>query len=397
MLSKKLACILTGIGLLSSPALADGAVGDFNFNETTGLINIPVARVQPAGSIQVSLGASHLGSGSKPFGIDIDEIFGGNDGTARFIGGLPGNVELSAMAFHGGVFANNHWVFGAKWLAVPDAPDHPAFAIGVQSLNSGPSSSNPHPASFDDPSAFGVLSHSFKFNDDGLGLDLHAGIGTGRLRNGFAGGEFHFTPNFSLMGETDGTLESAGFRFTINNRFNFMTVAQFQNDVRFGFLLNYSFGVTDDSEIDGPVVRDEMEEYAPSQPSQEPQGPDDWDQPQTPGSTVVPEPVKSTPPIENASPKTETAVPVEKMPTLQVEPAPVNQVEQLPADQKQVEQPGEQQNQAPAAQQKQQPQPVQKAVEAKPPAPVSSSINSQGDDWDSNWDTPAPQTIDDDW
>ncbi len=295
-LSLTLLCCLT-----SASCFADGAVGDYNYNETTGLINIPVARVQPAGGIQVSIGASHLGSGGKPTGIDFDEIFGGNDGTIKFIGGLPGNVEVSAMALHGGVFANNRWVFGAKWLAVPDGEDHPGFAIGVQSLNSGPVNGVSPPPGFGTPSAFGVVSHGFKLNDDGLGLDLHAGIGTGRLRRGFAGGELHFTPNFSIMGETDGTIESAGFRFTVNNRFDFMTVAQFQDPVRFGFLFNYRFGVTDDAEMDGPIVREE-DEYAPSGPPAGPTdpGPDDWDEkvpPPPPETTSIPQPLSTAPPI----------------------------------------------------------------------------------------------------
>ena len=235
------------VGLLFPflPAFAGGEVGDYNFNETTGLINIPVARVAPAGSVQLSLGAHNIGGKGTPFGIDVDDLFFDNDGTARLIAGLPGRVEISVMPLHGGVFKNNHYIFGAKWLAVPDAPDHPAFAIGVQSLNSVPQPNNPHPASFDTPSAFGVVSHSFPINDSGMALDLHAGIGTGRLRNGFAGGEFHVTPQFSVVGETDGTIESAGFRFTPSTRFEILTTAQFQDKVRFGFLLSYRFGPTE--------------------------------------------------------------------------------------------------------------------------------------------------------
>lgn len=231
--------------------MAGGEVGDFNFNETTGLINIPVARVAPAGSVQLSLGAHAIGGKGSPFGIDVDDKFFDNDGTVRLIAGLPGRVEVSIMGLHGGIFKNNQYVFGAKWLAVPDAPDHPAFAVGIQSINNSPQPNNPHPASFDTPSAFGVVSHSIPLNDSGMALDLHAGLGTGRLRNGFAGGELHFTPQFSMVGEYDGTVESAGFRFTPSTRFEILTTAQFQDKVKFGFLLSYRFGPTEpEDEID---------------------------------------------------------------------------------------------------------------------------------------------------
>ncbi len=266
-------------GLLAGAACADGAVGDFNFNETTGLINIPVARVVPAGGVQLSVNSMILPGAPTPVGIDFDEPFN-NDGSIKVVGGLPGRVEISAMALHGGFFKNNRHVFGVKWLAVEDAPNHPGFAVGVQSLNSAPQDSNPHPERFNDPSFFGVVSHSFPINDSGMALDLHAGMGTGRLNRGFAGGEFHVTPNFSIMGETDGTIESAGFRFTVSPRFQFMTTAQFQEKVRFGFQLSYNFGPT----VDPDPVAEEYE--GPTDPIEEPA---------QPGSQQAPEGVQPLP------------------------------------------------------------------------------------------------------
>ncbi len=242
-----LAALALTLGCLL-PAHAGGEVGDFNFNETTGLINIPVARVVPAGSVQLSLGAHDLDNGQGPTGIDADDALLGNDGNARLIAGLPGRVEISVMALHGGFFKNNHYVFGAKWLAIPDGPDHPGFAIGVQSLNNTPQVNNPHPAHFDTPSAFGVVSHSFPLNDSGMALDLHAGIGTGRLRDGFAGGEFHLIPELSLVGETDGTIESVGFRVTPGKRFQLLASAQLQDPIRYGVMISYLFGPTEDED-----------------------------------------------------------------------------------------------------------------------------------------------------
>ncbi len=301
-------------GSLAGAACADGAVGDFNFNETTGLINIPVARVVPAGGVQLSVNSMILPGAPTPVGIDFDEPFN-NDGSIKVVGGLPGRVEISAMALHGGFFRNNRHVFGVKWLAVEDAPNHPGFAVGVQSLNSAPQDSNPHPARFDDPSFFGVVSHSFPINESGMALDLHAGMGTGRLNRGFAGGEFHFTPNFSIMGETDGTIESAGFRFTVSPRFQFMTTAQFQEKVRFGFQLSYNFGPT----VDPDPVAEEYE--GPTDPIEEPAQPGQPGSQQAPGVQPLPmekgpRPVSRAPLQSTATTGTQQTVPLESEPSL---------------------------------------------------------------------------------
>ncbi|MEW6277009.1 MAG: hypothetical protein AB1758_00200 [Candidatus Eremiobacterota bacterium] len=249
-----MASVAAGLSL-TGPAWAGGAVGDFNFNETTGLINIPVARVAPAGSVQLAIGIHDIGNGNAASSLDIDEFGVGTDGNGRIIAGLPGRVEVSIMPLHGGYFRNNHYVFGVKWLAVPDAPDHPAFAVGVQSLNSDapespavPARKQNDPAHFDVPSFFGVVSHSLPLNDSGMALDLHAGLGTGRLRNGFAGGEFHLNPVVSVLGETDGTVQSAGLRFQPSRRFEIMTVAQFGHPdyTRYGVQFAYRFGPTEE-------------------------------------------------------------------------------------------------------------------------------------------------------
>lgn len=324
---------------LVMPAFAGGEVGDFNFNETTGLINIPVARVAPAGSVQLSLGAHAIGGKGTPLGLDVDDLFFGNDGTVRLIAGLPGRVEVSVMGLHGGVFRNNRYIFGAKWLAVPDAPDHPAFAIGVQSLNTGPEPNNPHPTSFDTPSVFGVVSHSFPLNDSGMALDLHAGIGTGRLRNGFAGGEFHVTPEFSVVGETDGTIESAGFRFTPSTRFEILTTAQFQDKVRFGFLLSYRFGPTETEdeiaeELDAVptdpnagttriVTPEELKSTPPPPPAPEPGSLHDAPEPVS--MSPVPVPVAPTRAQGAAPDRTYPVAPVEASTPVEVPAAPVEE------------------------------------------------------------------------
>ncbi|MCE7871495.1 hypothetical protein DYH09_14100, partial [bacterium CPR1] len=58
----------------AAPAFGAGEVGDFNFNETTGLINIPVAKVAPGGSVQINIGTYATGGQPSPVGLDIDEF-----------------------------------------------------------------------------------------------------------------------------------------------------------------------------------------------------------------------------------------------------------------------------------------------------------------------------------
>jgi hypothetical protein len=316
--------------VLSAPAFAGGETGDFDFNETTGLINIPVARVAPAGSVQLSIGAQNIGGTGSPFGIDIDDKFVDTDGTVRAIGGLPGRVEVSVMGLHGGILTNNTFLLGAKWLAVPDAPDHPAFDVGIQSIGVGPDANNPHPTSFDTPSAFGVVSHSFPLNDEGMALDLHGGIGTGRLRDGFAGAEFHFNPVVSAIGEYDGTLGNFGLRFNPTNRFEILTTAQVSSkfSTGYGFLLSYRFGPTED----GDVVDEEL--YAV--PEDLTAGtvrvvlPEEANKMQWPAPSAAPVPTAAPVGPVVAAPVPVTKVVVEPAPVV-VAPAPMEPVVVAPA------------------------------------------------------------------
>ena len=242
--------VAASFALLTQPCWANGDVGDFNFNETTGLINIPAALVAPEWSLQISPQFQGLGrtlsqpgsTAGRGFG-DLDDSFSGNDGSFRGIIGLPGRVELSITALHGNI---NTLVYGAKWLAIPDSEDFPGFAIGVQSVGAHPDVARPHPSHFDTPSYFGVFGHRWDLNDDGMGVELHGGWGTGRLNRGFVGTEFHFDKMFSLIGEYDGTIESAALRIKPDDRWEVMPALQFQshNQVHVGLSVSYRFGNT---------------------------------------------------------------------------------------------------------------------------------------------------------
>jgi hypothetical protein len=251
------------------PVFGAGDVGNFNFNETTGLINIPIARVAKAGTFKFFV---------QPTAINRVGVFGGaddslfaNDGTQKTIIGLGKGMELS-LAMFTGVQKLDSFVLGFKWNAIEATEDTPGFSVGVQSIGAGVRPFNPHPPHFNGASVFGVASHSFKLNDDDMAIDLHAGIGTNRLRNGFGGIEFHFNDTWSLIGEHDGTIQSAGIRFKPHERIDIMPVLQFHsnNQVHAGFSLGYTFGGFNDEKPLAPPDKMEPVKSVPDQPAEEP-------------------------------------------------------------------------------------------------------------------------------
>jgi hypothetical protein len=239
--------------VFTAPVYAGGKVGDFNFNETTGLINIPVARVQPTGSIQASVQAQDIGrgkpeslAGTSLQNVNLDDAFVRNDGSFRVIWGAAKNIEVSGMLLHGGLHRS---IYGFKWLAVPGGDRKIAFAVGAQSIgmkneNNLSTGGAREPLNFTKPGVFGVASYTTPLNDTGMSLDLHAGIGTQRLKNPFGGVEFHFSPQISVIGEHDGTINSVGMRLTPDRRWDVLFAAQLQKQTRFGLALSYRFGNT---------------------------------------------------------------------------------------------------------------------------------------------------------
>jgi hypothetical protein len=232
------------------------AVGDLDYNETSGIINTPAAKVLPAGSVMLGVewqdttfpGLGLYTSGATgPNPLDFGNALFQNAGNTHAIWGLGHNIELSVEALHAGI---NSPIFGGKWLAVEDDEDHPAFAIGVQSI--GAKASNgmtsqydyPHPSFFDHPSVFGVLGHTFALDDEGASLELDGGIGTGRLRNGFVGGELHFNKWIGLAADYDGTIESYALKFFPSDRFEVWLDAESQVPWRFGASIRYTLGAT---------------------------------------------------------------------------------------------------------------------------------------------------------
>ena len=257
-LSNRPAVLQRGITLIPPPknqgkGIPNSAVGDLSYNETTGIINIPAAKVAPPGSIMLAIewqdttfpGVGLYTSretGPRPF--DLGNGLFQDAGDYRILAGIGNNIELSYMNLHFGI---NDPIFGVKWLPIQDDSDHPAFGIGVQSIglkaqNAETSYAYPHPAYFDHPSLFGVVGHTFSLNDDGMTLELEGGWGTGRLKNGFIGGEFHFNKVIGLAAEYDGTIESYALKIFPSDRFTILVDAQAQVPYRFGMSFRYQLG-----------------------------------------------------------------------------------------------------------------------------------------------------------
>lgn len=352
---RALALVLVSCAAL--PVFGAGDVGNFNFNETTGLINIPIARVAKAGTFKFMV---------QPTAINRVGVFGGvddsafaNDGTQKTIIGLGKGMELS-LSMLTGVQKLDSFVLGFKWNAIEATEDTPGFSVGIQSIGAGVRPFNPHPPHFNGASVFGVASHSFKLNDDDMAIDLHAGIGTNRLRNGFAGMEFHFNDTWSLIAEHDGTIQSAGIRITPNDRVEIMPVLQFHsnNQVHAGFSLGYTFGGFNGEKT---VEPDKVEPIKPlpDQPSSPAADPTSvTPAPASPSgepTSVKPAPAPASPASVPTSVKSAPVVPA--VVSASVKPAPASQTNERSI--------------------KPQPAPVQPSVPVAPPAAPEQSDDEQ--------------------
>jgi hypothetical protein len=230
------------------PGIPPSAVGDLDYNETTGIIDVPAAKVAPAGSIMtatefqdttfpgVGLYSSKT-TGPRPYD-DANALFQ-NAGDSHILVGLGGGLELSVMGLHASF---NALIFGAKYLVQADGEDHPAFAVGVQSIDLRPQFTYAHPAFFDVPNVFGVVGHTFALNDDEMSLELEAGLGTGRLRAGFGGAEFHFNRNVGIAADYDGNVASLALKLNPSDRTQILLDTQMQTPVRFGVSVRHFWG-----------------------------------------------------------------------------------------------------------------------------------------------------------
>ena len=209
------------------------APNQFNWNQTTGLVNIPIARALRRGAMY---GAFDFKSrnfktlfGSE-FLADPDDK---GNGSFHFLFSPIKNVELAVMALHdanrgGNVNTLNRLLTfppgrdfstALKWVVNEESANFPAIAVGVENLT------YPRPGASlgkedDVPDArvkqrgfYAVASKAFELGEQMLNVNL--GVGTGRFRNRpFGGIEYGFQNGLALLAEYDGFQGTYGVRYT---------------------------------------------------------------------------------------------------------------------------------------------------------------------------------------
>lgn len=193
--------------------------GDYDFNETTGLINIPVARTLPPNALWAGVGLAKYGGArnDQKGTVNSDFLFGPNDGTMHLMWGVLPGFEVSAMFLHGPLSGDPGVVYGAKLLLNRETKSFPCIAIGVQNMfasnDNPPDPQNLEPPWFAQRSLFAVASKTIPIGK--IPVDLHVGWGTGRFSSRiFYGGEVKFIKDFSVIGEYDGIQPNYGVRYT---------------------------------------------------------------------------------------------------------------------------------------------------------------------------------------
>ena len=203
----------------------ENKTGNWNFNETTGLINIPSARSIQARTIKFYIRMAKMGekaplknssgehpgpSTGKPWDSDwwID-----NNGDRGLLWSPYNNLELGLMNIHSYTLEPS---VSAKWVCLNEKKYFPAVAIGVQNATGVEEDTNVNNKEVEDANSkaapFIVASKSF-FPDKNL--DLTVGYGAGRFRNRvFYGGELFADKKkiWSVVGEFDGNIYSYGIK-----------------------------------------------------------------------------------------------------------------------------------------------------------------------------------------
>jgi hypothetical protein len=227
--------------------------GNWNFNETTGLINMPTARTVDYRDIKLSIRLAKMGkkpplknrndtntpgSSTGSF-LDSDWWIDNNGDRALLISPIR-NMEFSFMNIHSYTLSPS---IGAKWVCVKETDKFPAIAIGVQNATSAKEDSNVKSQEVIDANSkaapFIVASKSL-FEEKWL--DLSVGYGDGRFRKRiFYGGEAFLDKRktLSLVGEYDGNITSYGIKVKpFKSRWDFGAFMQDEDNV--GLSINYT-------------------------------------------------------------------------------------------------------------------------------------------------------------
>jgi len=258
---KKNAKIFTLISLILfvfiCPAYAKpDRTGNWNFNETTGLINIPSARIMKHKTAVIYIRMAKLGkrpplkdksqssspgpSTGKPWDSDwwID-----NDGDRGLRISPIKNVELNFMNVHSYQLAP---VVAGKVVVLEETKSLPAVTIGVQNVLSA-KEDKAHSQEVQDangkPAPFIAATKSIG-SGDGF-MDLTVGYGGGRFRNKiFYGGELFLDKKhyFSALGEYDGNVINYGVKYRLpGNRWDFGFFIEDKNQPGFTFSYTIPF------------------------------------------------------------------------------------------------------------------------------------------------------------
>lgn len=213
--------------LFSFPGFAstkEDRTGNFNFNETTGLVNIPNARILKYHTAKLYIRLAKLGkyppdrkdsgNGDAFYASPFDsDFFIWNDGDRGLLISPFKNFELNLMHVHSRKLTP---VVAAKILLLKEGKHNPAVAVGVHNIFSRKEDSCYSKEVRDansEPAPFVVATKSFGKRNE---LDLTVGYGGGRFRNHFfAGAEYFFdrNRNFSGIFEHDGNIYNYGIKY----------------------------------------------------------------------------------------------------------------------------------------------------------------------------------------
>jgi hypothetical protein len=181
---------VASITLLGGVAAADLESRPFNFNPTTGLLNIPIAAVAAPGELV-------LGGARASFGD-------ANDDQAWLRVGLSPTTELALNHI-----ASDATTLNAQFLAGKTA-DY-SVAVGVQNLlGRRPGAQDAQgQGKILDPAVYAVVTRPLTPS-----VRAHYGLGSGRFGNFFGGLDYAPAPSLLLMAEWDGQEMNAGARWT---------------------------------------------------------------------------------------------------------------------------------------------------------------------------------------
>jgi hypothetical protein len=243
-MKKIIAAIIFIMFFAFAPAVAastddDDRTGNWNFNETTGLINIPNARTieyrKAEFSIRLAKIAKHApykkkedapGGGPATGSIFDSDWWFWNDGDRRVLFSPAPNFEINLMNIRSNKTTP---IIGLKFVAIPETDHFPAIAAGIHNANMFEEDAGTSELRWINSKAapFVVATKSFF---KGGAVELTAGFGGGRFRRRvFYGGEVFMDARhrLSAMGEYDGNISSYGLKYRMpGSRWEFGAVLQ---------------------------------------------------------------------------------------------------------------------------------------------------------------------------